>query len=635
MVLRISCFVLLLCAILTPAVAEFDGKKSEWNGFDRYDFTVDGRRCLVVAPQQTAEGRPWVWRARFFGHEPQTDIALLNEGFHLTYCDVGGLFGSPQAVAHWNAFYQVMTEQHKLADRPVLEGMSRGGLIIYNWAAANPDKVACIYADAPVCDFKSWPGGKGKGKGGGGAWQQCLGAYGLSEADALKYMHNPIDNLKPLAEAGVPLLHVVGDADVVVPVEENSAIIEKRYKEIGGLIQVIHKPGVGHHPHSLKDPGRIVAFVLKQTRKNVQLRGNLDNSRIRFEHKRRGHVAFIGGSITEMSGYRTMVCESLKKRFPETNFTFTAAGIASTCSTTGAFRLRNDVLNKGPVDLFFIEFAVNDDQDAGHTRQVCIRGMEGIVRQARRHNPDMDMVITHFVNPGMLTQLQAGKTPLSMRAHSDVARHYSVSTIQLAKEIAEQITDGKITWQQFGGTHPKPFGNRICAEMIDQLLDTAWDDPLEKKATPNPHAMPERPLDSLHYGNGRFIDLTKATIETGWEIKTPNWQAIPGGKRSRFTGIPILCGEEPGATLTLKFTGTAVGAYVTAGPDAAILEARVDGGDVQSVNLYHRFSKGLHYPRTVMFATDLSAGEHVLTLRIADDSKSSGHAARIIKFVAN
>ena len=40
--------------------------------------------------------------------------------------------------------------------------------------------------------------------------------------------------------------------------------------------------------------------------------------------------------------------------------------IASTCSTTGAFRLRDDVLIKGPVDLFFIEFAVNDDQDAGH-----------------------------------------------------------------------------------------------------------------------------------------------------------------------------------------------------------------------------------------------------------------------------
>ena len=177
MILRMSAFVLFLGAIPTVAVAEFDGAKSKWNGFDRYGFTVDGRKCWVVAPQNVAAGRPWIWRARFFGHEPQADIALLNEGFHLAYCDVAGLFGSPQAVKHWNAFYEAMTERYQLAKRPALEGMSRSGLIIYNWAAANADKVACIYGDAPVCDFKSWPGGKGNSEGSGAAWQQCLKAY--------------------------------------------------------------------------------------------------------------------------------------------------------------------------------------------------------------------------------------------------------------------------------------------------------------------------------------------------------------------------------------------------------------------------------------------------------------------------
>jgi lysophospholipase L1-like esterase/pimeloyl-ACP methyl ester carboxylesterase len=631
MYIRRCCFVLLLAAIPANA-AEFTGEKSEWQGFDRYDFTIDGRRCWVVTPRTAAESRPWVWRARFFGHEPQADVALLKEGFHLAYCDVAGMFGSPQAVGHWNKFYRVMTAQHAFAKRPALEGMSRGGLIIFNWAAANPDKVACIYGDAPVCDFKSWPGGKGNGQGGGAAWQQCLSAYGLSEADALKYKHNPIDKLKPLADAGVPLLHVVGDADVVVPVAENTAIMEARYKELGGSIQVIHKPDVGHHPHSLKDPAPIVTFVLKHTQPNVRRRGSLNNSRIRFEKDKRGHVAFIGGSITEMNGYRPMVCERLKKRFPGTEFTFTAAGISSTCSTTGAFRLSDDVLSKGPVDLFFIEFAVNDDQDAGHARQACIRGIEGIIRQARRHNPNMDIVITHFVNPGMLAQLQAGKTPLSMRAHGDVARHYNVSTIHLAKEVAEQITAGKITWQQFGGTHPKPFGNQICADMIDQWLDA---ETLPIGAKPTAHPMPDRPLDALHYGNGRFVDLKEAALESGWEIKTPDWKAIPGSKRSRFTNIPMLCADRPGAGLTLKFTGTAVGAYVVAGPDAGILEARVDDGEFQPVTLYHRFSKGLHYPRTVMFASELPPGEHVLTLRVAKDTDSEGHAARIMKFVAN
>jgi len=619
----------------TGSAYEFPGKTSKWQGFDRYDFTVEGRRCWVVVPEAEAEGRPWIWRARFFGHEPQADIALLKEGFHLAYCDVGGLFGNPQAVEHWNAFYKLLTEQHGLAQRPALEGMSRGGLIIYNWAAANPNRVACIYGDAPVCDFKSWPGGKGNGKGGGAAWKQCLDVYGLSEKEALEYQHNPIDNLGPLAKANVPLLHVVGDADDVVPVEENTAIIEARYKELGGSIQVIHKPGIGHHPHSLKDPAPIVSFVLKHTRPNVRLRGDINNSRTRFQNEKKGHVAFIGGSITEMNGYRPMVCENLKRRFPETEFTFTDAGISSTCSTTGAFRLHSDVLSKGPVDLFFVEFAVNDDQDAGHARRECIRGMEGIIKQARSHNPNMDIVITYFVNPGMLAQLQTGKTPMSILAHDDVARKYDVSTIHLAKEIAEQVSDEKITWQQFGGTHPKPFGNKICADLIERLFADGWSETLSGADTRQAHPMPVKSLDSLSYGKGRFVELEAADVKSGWKLETPNWKELPGGKRARFTTIPVLSAEQAGAELTLEFQGTTVGAYVVAGPDAGILEASIDGGEFHAVNLFHRFSKGLHYPRTVILGTDLSSGEHVLTLRVAEETKSSGHAARVIKFVAN
>lgn len=111
--------------------------------------------------------------------------------------------------------------------------MSRGGLIIYNWAAANPEKTACIYADAPVCDIKSWPGGKGKGPGDPASWQKCLQAYGLTENEALAYDKNPIDNLEPLARAMVPLLHVCGDADEVVPLEENTAVLAERYRKLG------------------------------------------------------------------------------------------------------------------------------------------------------------------------------------------------------------------------------------------------------------------------------------------------------------------------------------------------------------------------------------------------------------------
>jgi len=268
-VLHVSLFVVATSfSVLSPADAadRFPGKVSEFHSFPRYDFEQGDRRCIVVTPRLSAEGTPWVWRARFFGHEPQADIALLNKGYHIAYVDVAKLFGAPSAVKIWNNFYDYLTTQHGFHRKPALEGMSRGGLIIFNWAKANPGKVSCIYGDAPVCDFKSWPGGKGSGKGGGGAWQACLNAYGFSEAEALVAKANPIDELQTLAAARVPILNVVGDADAVVPVSENTAVLQRRYEMLGGPMEVIHKPGIGHHPHSLKDPKPIVDFVLSHRR---------------------------------------------------------------------------------------------------------------------------------------------------------------------------------------------------------------------------------------------------------------------------------------------------------------------------------------------------------------------------------
>jgi hypothetical protein len=47
--------------------------------------------------------------------------------------------------------------------------------------------------------------------------------------------------------------------------EENTDLFEQRVKELGGKITVIHKPGIGHHPHSLKNPTPIVSFILEAT----------------------------------------------------------------------------------------------------------------------------------------------------------------------------------------------------------------------------------------------------------------------------------------------------------------------------------------------------------------------------------
>lgn len=253
-------------------VVSFPGAKTQWEGFDRYDFQVDGQHAIVVVPRQPRPGRLWAWRGEFFGAFANTDVALLGKGYYLAFLGMPDLFGSPKAVQSWDKFYEELTGKYGLAKKTVLIGLSRGGLYCYNWAIANPDKVACIYADAPVCDFKSWPGGKikglGKGEGSAAEWDKLLKAYNFkSDAEATGYRGNPVDNLKPLADAKVPLLHVYGEADTVVPWEENTGIVAERYRKLGGDITLMPKPGVGHHPHGLSDPTPIVDFILKH---NIQ-----------------------------------------------------------------------------------------------------------------------------------------------------------------------------------------------------------------------------------------------------------------------------------------------------------------------------------------------------------------------------
>jgi pimeloyl-ACP methyl ester carboxylesterase len=172
------------------------------------------------------------------------------------------MYGSPASLVHMDHFHKYLTQEYGLGPRPVLEGFSRGGLFAVNWAARNPAAVSCLYLDAPVCDFKSWPAGRGAAAGSPEDWQQLLQVYGLSEQEALDYKGNPLDHLEPLACAGIPIIAVYGEADVDLPPAENIVLLQRRYVDLGGEIVLLPKPGVGHHPHSLADPTPIVDFIL-------------------------------------------------------------------------------------------------------------------------------------------------------------------------------------------------------------------------------------------------------------------------------------------------------------------------------------------------------------------------------------
>lgn len=257
---------IILLALTLVARAADAPLPTKWNGFVRHDFSLDGRPGLVVKPANAAPGKPWIWRTEFFGHEPQGDIALLNAGWHVAFFKVSDMYGDPKPVALMDEFYDRAVSSFGLSKRAVLEGFSRGGLYAVNYAAAHPDRTAALYLDAPVLDIRSWPGDKGKGKGDARCWKQALEIYGLTEDMAKEFKGNPLDKAEALAKAGIPIVAVVGDADDVVPYAENTKPFAEKYRAAGGTIEVIVKPGVNHHPHSLKDPKPFVDFLLKHVK---------------------------------------------------------------------------------------------------------------------------------------------------------------------------------------------------------------------------------------------------------------------------------------------------------------------------------------------------------------------------------
>ena len=50
------------------------------------------------------------------------------------------------------------------------------------------------------------------------------------------------------------------------------------------------------------------------------------------------------------------------------------------------------------------------------------------------------------------------------------AFYAGLETVDLAAEVAREMTAGTLTWKQYGGVHPAPFGNAICARMKNYRL---------------------------------------------------------------------------------------------------------------------------------------------------------------------
>jgi hypothetical protein len=228
-------------------------------------FDVEGCPAFLIRPTGEATGSPmpWVWYAPVIGHPNRSHAWMLRqwleEGIGMAGVDVGESSGNLRGRKVYTALWRTLRTSYHMADQPCLLPQSRGGLMLYNWAAENPTRVSCIAGIYTVCDLRSYPG-----------LDRASGAYGLSAAELAERLveYNPIERLAPLVEARVPILHVHGNADKVVPLENNSGELIRRYRALGGQARLIIVPGKGHQVcPEFFECQEMVDFVIAETRR--------------------------------------------------------------------------------------------------------------------------------------------------------------------------------------------------------------------------------------------------------------------------------------------------------------------------------------------------------------------------------
>ena len=230
-------------------------------------FGVKGNTAFLILPRQVATRKetPWVWYAPTLPGLPGTEEKwmfqkFLDAGMAVAGIDVGESYGNPAGRALFAALYEELVQKQGLSKTPCLLARSRGGLMLYNWAVEHPSSVGCVAGIYPVCNLSSYPG-----------INKACGAYGMTEEqlNAMLPEHNPIDRLAPLARAHVPIYHIHGDSDTVVPLEMNSGEFARRYRQLGGVMTLNVIKGQGHNMWSgWFQCQELIDFVIIQAHKS-------------------------------------------------------------------------------------------------------------------------------------------------------------------------------------------------------------------------------------------------------------------------------------------------------------------------------------------------------------------------------
>jgi lysophospholipase L1-like esterase len=326
------------------------------------------------------------------------------------------------------------------------------------------------------------------------------------------------------------------------------------------------------------------------------------NFAAKLRNEERVRVAYLGGSITEVEGWRPLTTAWLREQ-GDAEIDEINAALGGTGSYFGLFRLERDVLRHRP-DLVFVEFAVNDVKAPPRMIEAALGG---IVRQIWRANPRADIVFVHTYARELGPDLRAGRDPPSIAAAEAIAARYGIPSIHVARAVQARLRDGSAILQAYvkdpagagdepvvltsDGTHPTAAGHRFYADVVAQVL---------------PELLAAAPVDHrTRLAGGR--EQTDDFDRTRWlpvddVTRVGAWRIVP---RDRRKFGQVWEATAPGSSLEVRTRGRSVELLMLLERgEGGVVEVDVDG------------TKELRVLRSAPVAVP-SPGPHIKVLRLA------------------
>ena len=234
-----------------------------WNGFPCEEFEFEGYNAYIVSPKPGTEVGKLVLKTLYWGAFPDIEINLLKKGYHLAFVNRASRVPTKDDCDRRARFVKFVSEKHNLDGKCVLVGMSFGGAHAMRLAYYYPELVSCIYLDAPVLNYASFPGKVGDANAEKVWEQEFLAAYpGMKRYQLLNFDEHPMNAIDTIMAHKIPVLMVWGDQDATVLYKENGLLMEQAY-EGTDLMKVVCVKYRGHHPHGkIGDNTELVEYIL-------------------------------------------------------------------------------------------------------------------------------------------------------------------------------------------------------------------------------------------------------------------------------------------------------------------------------------------------------------------------------------